>query len=277
VEGELSCSRVSMVLASKFSFAFTTLRRTPANRWIPSAADGMVDRHGSVSAEGQASQTQTGRSRYEGGAGKTDSSEGCTVSAHVSLAAYCRIVATPPPIRTSRPSAASAACCSARRHLAPPTFPALVRPGAADRTEHVPTKNPGTNADQSAFRNIVVDARFTTLKSLHSAPYARVEEPLHDLGSTNAKWILKILARSGTEAVNAYRETLDAYPWHDCSLVGLICKASCGGPPHSWLGRPVWVGRNASLSLRDCSLGFSPPGRDVRDDVPCVANANEDQ
>src|SRR5438445_8136940 len=135
---------------------------------------------------------------------------------------YCRIVATP-------------------WHLAPPTFPALVRPGAADRTEHVPTKNRGTNADQSAFRNIVVDAQFTTRKSLHSAPYARVEEPLHELGSTNAEWILKILARSGTAAVNGYCETLDAYPWHDCSLE------------------------------------FSPPGRDVRDDVPCVANATEDQ
>jgi len=120
-----------------------------------------------------------------------------------------------------------------RRLLAPPTFPALVRPGAADRTEHVPTKNPGTNADQPAFRNVVVDARFTTLKSLHSAPYARVEEPLHELGPTNAKWILKILARSGTEAVDGYRETLDAYSWHNCPLVGLICKTGCGERPNS--------------------------------------------
>src|ERR1700686_1663623 len=37
--------------------------------------------------------------------------------------------------------------------LAPPAFPAVVRPCAADGAEHVAPKNPGTNSGKALFRN----------------------------------------------------------------------------------------------------------------------------
>ncbi len=69
MEGELSCSRVNMVLASKFSFAFTILRDTPANCWIPPDAGGRADRHGGLSAQVKRHKPKPVGVRYEGGAG----------------------------------------------------------------------------------------------------------------------------------------------------------------------------------------------------------------
>src|SRR2546426_6048841 len=62
----MSRSRVNIVLVSKFSFAFTTLRFTPADRWIPPGADGMVDRHGGVSAQVKRHTPKGTSVRYEG-------------------------------------------------------------------------------------------------------------------------------------------------------------------------------------------------------------------
>src|SRR2546428_3646218 len=61
-------------------------------------------------------------------------------------------------------------------------------------------------------------------------------------------------------------------------------KAGCHGgvsaqvKRHTPKGTGVrYEGRNALFPFANCSLGFRPPGRDVGDDVPGVANANEDQ
>src|SRR5881396_4088073 len=96
-----------------------------------------------------------------------------------------------------------------RRLLAPPALPALVRPRAAHRTEHVAPKNPGTDSGKALLSNSVVDSRLSIVMAVHLPPYARVEEPLHQLGAPDAERILEILVRPGTEAVDGNREALD--------------------------------------------------------------------
>src|SRR5439155_11449608 len=46
-----------------------------------------------------------------------------------------------------------------RRLVAPPALPALVRPRASDRTEHVAPKNPGADSGKTLLRDPVIDSR----------------------------------------------------------------------------------------------------------------------
>src|ERR1700730_16112522 len=97
-----------------------------------------------------------------------------------------------------------------RRLLAPPALPAVVRPRASDRTEHVASKNPGTDSGKALLRNPVIDSRFAVVIAVHLPPRARVEEPLHQLGAPDAERMLEILVRPSAVAVDGNRETLDA-------------------------------------------------------------------
>ncbi len=152
---------------------------------------------------------------------------------------YWRIVETPPPTRTSRPPAASLACSNAdlnavgdetelgasghldrragvvREHedrrvigrlVAPPAFPLLVGPGAADRSEHVPAENPRADVVEALRRHVVVDAGLAAGLALRLLPHARVEEPLHELGTSHPERVLQVLMRAGAVAVEGYRE-----------------------------------------------------------------------
>ncbi len=161
---------------------------------------------------------------------------------------YCRMVDTPPPRRTSRAARCSGRLLQSgvnafgdktklrasrhperrarvmrqhedrrviRRLVAPPALPAVVRPWASDRTEHVAPKNPGPDSGKALLRHAVVDPRFAIVMAVHPPPYARVEEPLHQLGAPDAERILEILVRPGTVAVDGNREALDAEFRHD--------------------------------------------------------------
>src|SRR5213593_2843295 len=97
-----------------------------------------------------------------------------------------------------------------RRLVAPPALPAVVRPLASDRTEHVAPKNPGTDSRKALLRNSVIDPRLSVVIAVHPPPYACVEEPLHQLRAPDAERILEILVRPGTVAVDGNREALDA-------------------------------------------------------------------
>src|SRR6266446_4969318 len=97
-----------------------------------------------------------------------------------------------------------------RRLVAPPALPALVRPRAPDRTEHVAPENPGTDSGKALLRNSVVDSRLSIVMAVHLPPHACIEEPLHQLRAPDAERILEILARPGTVAVDGNREALDA-------------------------------------------------------------------
>src|SRR2546425_1321341 len=101
------------------------------------------------------------------------------------------------------------------RLVAPPALPALVRPWAPDRTEHVAPKNPGTDSGKSLLRNSVIDSRLSIVMAVHPPPHTRVEEPLHQLRAFHAERILEILIRPSTVAVDGNREALYAQPRHD--------------------------------------------------------------
>src|SRR5438477_2335716 len=66
-----------------------------------------------------------------------------------------------------------------RRLVAPPALPAVVRPRASDRTEHVAPKNPGADSGKTLLRDPVIDSRFAVVMAVHPPPYAQGEEPLH--------------------------------------------------------------------------------------------------
>src|SRR5467141_213109 len=97
-----------------------------------------------------------------------------------------------------------------RRLVAPPALPAVVRPRASDRTEHIAPKNPGTDSGEALLRKSVIDSRLSIVLAVHPAPHACVEEPLHQLGAPDAKRILEILVRPSTVAVDGDSEALDA-------------------------------------------------------------------
>src|SRR2546422_11008149 len=54
-----------------------------------------------------------------------------------------------------------------RRLFVPPALPAVVRPPAPDRTEHVAPENPGTDSGQALVGDGLVDPPLSTLKALH--------------------------------------------------------------------------------------------------------------
>src|SRR6185437_1339535 len=97
-----------------------------------------------------------------------------------------------------------------RRLIAPPAPPAVVRPRASDRTEHVAPNNPGADSDEAKLRHAVIDPRLTTLKTLHLVPQAGVEQPLHQLRTPDTQRVLKILAQPRAVAVDGCREALHA-------------------------------------------------------------------
>src|SRR5438105_6200964 len=66
-----------------------------------------------------------------------------------------------------------------RRLVAPPALPAVVRPRASDRTEHVAPKNPGADSGKTLLRDPVIHSRFAVVMAVHRPPYAQGEEPLH--------------------------------------------------------------------------------------------------
>src|SRR5256885_7951698 len=97
-----------------------------------------------------------------------------------------------------------------RRLVAPPALPAVVRPRAPDRAEHVAPKNPGTDSGKALLRNSVIDSRLSIVITVHSSPYACLEEPLHQFRAPDAERVVEILVRPGTVAVDGNCEALDA-------------------------------------------------------------------
>src|SRR4051812_7399462 len=96
------------------------------------------------------------------------------------------------------------------RLIAPPAFPALVRPRATNWAEHVAPQDPGANLGEALLRHCVVNSCLAIAITVQSLKCSCGEKPLHQFGSPDAERILEILVRSGTVAINGNRETLDA-------------------------------------------------------------------
>src|SRR6266576_2285245 len=97
-----------------------------------------------------------------------------------------------------------------RRLVAPPALPAVVRPRAPDMAEHVAPKNPGTDSGKALLRNSVIDSRLSIVITVHSSPYACLEEPLHQFRAPDAERVVVFLVPAGTVAVDGNCEALDA-------------------------------------------------------------------
>jgi hypothetical protein len=89
-----------------------------------------------------------------------------------------------------------------RRLLPPPASPALIGPWTSDRTEHVPTENPGPDPGQALRRDIVVHTRLAAGIAVHVLPRAGREEPFHQRDPAHPEWIVEILARPRTVPVD---------------------------------------------------------------------------
>src|SRR3989304_1922930 len=85
-----------------------------------------------------------------------------------------------------------------RNSVPPPALPAVVRPRASDRPEHVAPKNPSTDSNKALFRNSVIDSSLSIVMAVHPPPYACVEKPLHQLGASDAERIPEVLVRTST-------------------------------------------------------------------------------
>ena len=64
-------------------------------------------------------------------------------------------------------------------------------------------KTQGTHIDagQALLRESTIDTHLSIVMTVHSLPRARLEEPLHQLGATDAERILQTLIRPGTVAI----------------------------------------------------------------------------
>src|SRR3954462_8304596 len=65
------------------------------------------------------------------------------------------------------------------RLVAPPALPVLVRPRAANGTEHVSSEYPRSNSLERLLGNPIVYAGLTLTDCIHLLPHSCVEEPLH--------------------------------------------------------------------------------------------------
>src|SRR5437588_3610957 len=89
-----------------------------------------------------------------------------------------------------------------RRLVAPPPFPAFVRPRAADGAEHVAAEDPGADSFQTLRREIVVHPGFAVRLTVHAPPGARAEEAVEPLGTSDAEAVFEILSGSGAVSVD---------------------------------------------------------------------------
>jgi hypothetical protein len=88
------------------------------------------------------------------------------------------------------------------RVVPPPAFPAHVRPGPANRSEHIPSENPGTDIPEAPCGEVVIDPRRATVGAKEDPlECARRKCPLVQLGPARPKWIIDVLIRTGSVSV----------------------------------------------------------------------------
>src|SRR5688500_1532135 len=97
-----------------------------------------------------------------------------------------------------------------RRVIAPPALPRVVRPFAADRSEHVATENPCTDVLQPARGELIVDAGSAAVFTLHLLEAAGGDKPVMQRLTAHAERIFASLARASAESVERDAEAVNA-------------------------------------------------------------------
>ena len=105
------------------------------------------------------------------------------------------------------------------RVITPPTSPALIRPGTADWSEHIPAHNPSAYIVETPRGKVVIDPGL----SVRGAEQVRLkrtssERPSMKGSSADAKRVLQALIRACAEAINRNSEAFYAEFSH---LLGL--------------------------------------------------------
>src|SRR5262249_49265159 len=114
---------------------------------------------------------------------------------------------------------------------APPALPALVRPGTADRPEHIAAKDERAEPVHRTMCVSLIDAVRAAVLTDHCPEHARAEHPLMQLPPTLAERIFKALLGPCAEAVKRDRKAANAHFRHSMLLFKPILKHNRRAPP----------------------------------------------
>ena len=163
---------------------------------------------------------------------------------------YWRMVATPPPRRTSCSPAASKARfeCGLNavgdevegrssthfdrgsavvgehengsvvwRIVAPPALPFVVLPASPDGAEHVAADNPSADVGKTAGDGVIIRAGRATVAGLssHLLKGAGADDPFVEGQTANAKGVIDVLIGAGAVAIKGDRKAVNAEPGHE--------------------------------------------------------------
>src|SRR5690606_25056238 len=102
------------------------------------------------------------------------------------------------------------------RILSPPSAPRLIRPVAADRTEHVAAHDPRAHALSEARCEVVIDAGTAPFLAAHLLEGARRNVPIVQLFAADSERIFAGLIWTGSIAVERDRKVVNADTRHEC-------------------------------------------------------------
>src|SRR6185503_12059646 len=112
------------------------------------------------------------------------------------------------------------------RILSPPAVPLHVGPRPANRPEHVPSENPGTNILEAARSEVVIDSRCSTGGAEQGLlERSSRKRPLMQGFSPNAQRIANVLVRTRPVSVKRYGKTFHSEschtlaPWQSTGLL----------------------------------------------------------
>src|SRR5258705_1831831 len=100
------------------------------------------------------------------------------------------------------------------RVVAPPALPAPVRPGTADRPEHIAAEDEGAEPIHRTVCIGLINTVRAAVLTDHGPEHARAEYPLVQLPPTLAEGIFKTLLRPRSESVERDRKACDAHFRH---------------------------------------------------------------
>jgi hypothetical protein len=96
----------------------------------------------------------------------------------------------------------------------PPALPVHVRPGATNRSKHVPPEDPGTNILGTPRSEIVINPTRAILRSMHLPPRASGNQPVVQGLASDAERIVNALIRTRSVPVNRDGEALNSDACH---------------------------------------------------------------
>jgi hypothetical protein len=88
------------------------------------------------------------------------------------------------------------------RILAPPTPPAVICPGSANRPEHVPAENPSSDIPKASSGKVIIDTCFSTIVAEQVLlERSGGEGPAMKRSAAHAEWVIHILPWASAETV----------------------------------------------------------------------------